>query len=91
VLILACREAHAANPRVREVIVVFKTHFDIGYTDLVTNMLHSYRVEMMDKALGVMESNRNSAESERFAWTVPGWPLTHILGPLQTPERRVRI
>jgi hypothetical protein len=81
----------AGAGRVQEVIVVFKTHFDIGYTDLVTNVLHRYRVEMMDKALGVMEANQQSPESERFAWTVPGWPLTHILGPLQTPERRARI
>jgi alpha-mannosidase len=77
--------------RITDVWVVFKTHFDIGYTDLVTNVLHRYRGEMMDKALGVMEANETLPESERFAWTVPGWPLTHILGPLQTPERRVRI
>ena len=76
---------------VTDVWVVFKTHFDIGYTDLITNVLHRYRVEMMDNALKVMEANQALPESERFAWTVPGWPLAHILGPLQTPERRVRI
>ena len=77
--------------KVTDVWVVFKTHFDIGYTDLVTNVLRRYRVEMMDNALAVMEQNRNLPASERFSWTVPGWPLKHILGPLQTPDRRVRI
>ena len=28
---------------------------------------------------------------KRFAWTVPGWPLAHILGPLQEPPRKARI
>ena len=71
--------------------VVFKTHFDIGYTDLVTNVLARYRGEMMDNALAVIDYNRNLPPDQRFAWTLPGWPLTQILGPQQTPERRVRI
>jgi hypothetical protein len=28
--------AHAANPRVKQIVVVFKTHFDIGYTAAFT-------------------------------------------------------
>jgi hypothetical protein len=83
--------APATQSKVTDVWVVFKTHFDIGYTDLVTNVLKRYRVEMMDNALAVMEKNRDLPAAERFSWTVPGWPLTHILGPLQTPERRARI
>ncbi len=81
----------AAPSKVTDVWVVFKTHFDIGYTDLVTNVLKRYRGEMMDNALAVIEKNRDLPASERFAWTVPGWPLKHILGPLQTPERRARV
>ena len=81
----------AAPSKVTDVWVVFKTHFDIGYTDLVTNVLKRYRGEMMDNALAVMEKNRDLPASGRFAWTVSGWPLKHILGPLQTPARRGRI
>ena len=33
---------HATNSRVKEIVVVFKTHFDIGYTELVTNVLNRY-------------------------------------------------
>ena len=84
-------DAPGKASKVTDVWVVFKTHFDIGYTDLVTNVLRRYREEMMDKALGIMEADQRLPEAERFAWTVPGWPLAHILGPLQTPERRVRI
>jgi hypothetical protein len=73
-----------------DVWVVFKTHFDIGYTDLITNVLARYRGPMIDQALAVMQANR-TAGAQRFSWTVPGWPLSHILGPQQTPERRARI
>jgi hypothetical protein len=88
---IAAAAEQTGAPRVTDVWVVFKTHFDIGYTDLATNVLQRYRGEMMDKALAVMEANRARPEAERFAWTVPGWPLAQILGPEQTPERRVRI
>ena len=76
---------------VTDVWVVFKTHFDIGYTDLVTNVLNRYRGEMMDNALAVIDTDRNLAPDQRFTWTLPGWPLTQMLGPQQTPERRERI
>lgn len=88
---------HSSTPvivdrtNVAAVWVVFKTHFDIGYTDLVTNVLARYRGEMMDNALAVIDNHRNLPPDQRFAWTLPGWPLTQILGPQQTPERRVRI
>lgn len=81
----------AAGPKVTDVWVVFKTHFDIGYTDLVTNVLERFRGEMMDHALALIDQSRDLPPDQRFVWTVPGWPLKHILGPLQTPDRRVRI
>ncbi len=76
---------------VKEVVVVFKTHFDIGYTDLVPRVLENYRTTMIDKALAVCDQTRDLPAEERFVWTLPGWPLTQILGPLQTDARRERI
>ncbi|HEY9262856.1 hypothetical protein [Chitinophaga sp.] len=78
--------------KVTDVWLVFKTHFDLGFTDLPENVFARYRGEMMDKALTVIEKNATLPKDQRFAWTVPGWPLyAQILGPLQTPERRQRI
>ncbi|SMC78535.1 glycoside hydrolase family 38 N-terminal domain-containing protein [Pedobacter nyackensis] len=78
--------------KVTDVWVVFKTHFDLGFTDLPENVFKRYREEMMDKALGVIEKNTATSTQKQFAWTVPGWPLyAQILGPLQTPERKARI
>ncbi len=84
-------EVVASKPVLREVTVVSKTHFDIGYTDLASNVLEHYRTTMIDKALAVCEQARELPPGERFVWTLPGWPLSHILGPLQTSERRERI
>lgn len=78
--------------KVTDVWVVIKSHFDLGFTDQAENVFERYRVEMMDKALGVIEQNRAQPADKRFVWTVPGWPLAaQMLGPLQTAERRTRI
>lgn len=78
--------------KVTDVWVVFKTHFDLGFTDLPENVFRRYREEMMDKSLGIIEKKTTLSKEKQFAWTVPGWPLyAQILGPLQSPERKARI
>lgn len=78
--------------KVTDVWVVFKTHFDLGFTDLPENVFKRYREEMMDKALDIIEKNPTLPKEKQFAWTVPGWPLyAQILGPLQNSERKTRI
>ncbi len=74
----------------REIILVFKTHFDIGYTDLAENVLKRYRTEMIDHALEVVDRNRELPPEKQFVWTLPGWPLAKILEDWegQTPERK---
>ena len=81
----------ALRPKVEDVWVAFKTHFDIGYTDTIEGVLRKYRVQMMDGALGIIDQERRLPPEKRFAWTVSGWPLAHILGPRQEPARRARI
>jgi len=83
---------HLGTPKVTDVWVVFKTHFDLGFTDLPENVFARYRGEMMDNALKVIQENANLSMDQHFVWTVPGWPLyAQILGPKQDPERKRRI
>lgn len=80
------------HPKVTDIWVVFKTHFDLGFTDLPENVFKRYREEMMDNALAVIEKSATLPPEKHFAWTVSGWPLqAQILGPKQTPERKARI
>lgn len=71
--------------------LVFKSHFDIGYSALARDVVHEYRTSMIDKALDVMERNAGKMNDQQFAWTVPGWPLKQMLWERQDPERRLRI
>jgi hypothetical protein len=81
----------AAPPRLKEVIVVYKTHFDIGFTALTREVVERYRTTMIDKALGLVDRSKDLPPDQRFVWTIPGWPLTQTLWEGQTAERRNRI
>src|ERR1035438_3296140 len=81
----------AASPKLEEIIVVYKTHFDIGYTDLTRNVVEYYRTRMIDKALEIVERTRELPREQRFVWTIPGWPMAQILWPGQEAVRRRRV
>lgn len=86
------RPKPSAASNVKQVIVVFKTHFDIGYTDMASNIVTKYRTTMIDQALAVVDQNRDLPRDQQFAWTIPGWPMHQILDwPAQTPERKQRV
>ena len=79
------------QPAIDEVVVVFKCHYDIGFTDSVAKVMEAYRTTIMDKALNVADTMNKPGEPRQFAWSVPGWPLEQLFGPGQTPERRDRV
>ena len=85
---LPAAQSAAASNRVDQVIVVFKTHFDIGYTDMASNVVQRYRTTMIDQALKVVDQNRDLPPEQQFVWTLPGWPMKKILEdwPGQTPD-----
>src|SRR5512143_811948 len=80
-------------PRLEQVIVVFKTHFDIGFTDMASNVVQRYRTTMIDRALEVVDQNRDLPPQQQFAWTLAGWPLHKILQdwPGQLAQRKARV
>ncbi|MGO9110611.1 MAG: hypothetical protein ACLP9L_15425 [Thermoguttaceae bacterium] len=77
-------------PKLEEVIVVSKTHFDIGFTDLASRVVDRYRTSMADQALKLVDESRNLAPDMQFSWTLAGWPMSQVLWPGQTAERRER-
>jgi len=74
-----------------EVTIVYKTHFDIGYSASVQDVVHEYRTEMADRVLEAIERDRRQPPDRRFIWTLSGWPMSQILWPGQSPERRDKI
>jgi len=83
----------AQESNVEEIILVYKSHFDIGYTHLARETIHNYRTSTIDGALDVVEKNKNLPQDQQFVWTIPGWPMKKILEDWegQTPERRQRV
>ena len=80
-------------PQLKRVILVFKTHFDIGYTDMAAAVVERYRTSMIDSALEVVDDSRGLPDERKFAWTIPGWPMAKILEDWegQTAERKRRV
>jgi len=78
------------QPKVKEVIVVFKTHFDIGYTDWSDNVIYNYSTSMVTGALDIIDQSKQLPANQQFKWTVSGWPMKEMLSKSK-PEVRIRI
>lgn len=64
---------------VEEVIIVFKMHFDIGYTDWAESILQKYATSMMDETLRSVRETEALPLQDQFVWTLPGWPMKYML------------
>ena len=90
-LVSAQQPSNDKYPQLKEVIIVYKTHFDIGYSDLARNVVHKYRTEMLDHALDNIEKNARNPKDRQFVWSIPGWPMKQILWEGQEPARKAAI
>lgn len=62
---------------VKKIILVFKTHFDIGFTDLASNVIHGYGSDMLRQVIETCRATEDMGKL-RYVWTMPAWPLYHI-------------
>jgi hypothetical protein len=85
------RNITAKNSGVEQVFIVYKTHFDIGYSETVQQVLHDYRTSMCDKVLEAIDKNANQPKDKQFVWTISGWPMKQILWEGQEPGRKKKI
>lgn len=77
--LIVCGQSVQSNSNVEEIIVICKTHFDIGFTHRVNDIVKYYRTSMIDKSLGIMDASGDLPEEQQFAWTLPGWVLSKTL------------
>lgn len=68
------------------VFVVFKTHLDVGFTDLPSKVEAQYLRNDIPAALDVIETLRNT--DDRYIWTVGTWILGEYLDKASPEERR---
>lgn len=88
-LALACLAARAQEPDagVRQVYVVFKTHLDIGFTDLSSKVEQRYINEFIPKAIDVAEELDREGGEARYVWTTGAWLVDAYL--TQAPPEAV--
>jgi alpha-mannosidase len=64
---------------VERIHVVFKTHFDAGFTGLAADVMRRYRTDLLEGVLEACEATAHAPEGERYTWTMPAWPLAKTL------------
>jgi hypothetical protein len=64
--------------QINKVIVVFKTHLDVGYTDMAENVLKKYRDSFIPQAV-TTAFRENTETKKRFVWTVGSFLIHHYL------------
>jgi len=62
-----------------KIILAFKTHFDIGFTQLASEIIDQYSGQMLSD---VIETCNGTADMGKlhYIWTMPSWPLTIMQG-----------
>lgn len=61
----------------KKIIVVFKTHLDIGFTDFSKNVIENYMTNYLPNAMRVAREMRG--EKEGFIWTTGSWLIEKFL------------
>ncbi|MFF5761131.1 DUF5054 domain-containing protein [Streptomyces tanashiensis] len=81
------RVPHASDPVARaaaavglnRVHVVYKTHLDLGFTDLAVNVLSRYRDEFIPAAIRLGRDLLDETGRREFVWTTGSWLIAHAL------------
>lgn len=88
---LSSAKSDSLRKGIENVIIVYKTHFDIGYSETVGQVLHDYRTSMADRVIEAIDKNSSQPRDKQFVWTLSGWPMKQILWEGQSSERKARI
>ena len=62
---------------IKKIILVFKSHFDIGFTDLSKNVIRDYGGKTLRQVIETCRSTEDMGPL-RYVWTMPAWPLRYI-------------
>ncbi|HWQ11547.1 MAG TPA: DUF5054 domain-containing protein [Roseiflexaceae bacterium] len=76
-------------PAIETVHLVFKTHLDLGFTDLAHSVADRYVREFFPRALATAAELRRRGGPERFVWTTGSWLVYEFLERARAPMRRL--
>ncbi|MBI4604825.1 MAG: hypothetical protein HY721_22920 [Planctomycetes bacterium] len=84
---VASSEVQVSPHRKWTVFVAMKTHYDLGYTHPVDEMLRLAAGPMLEKVLEHAAATRDFAPEHRFRWIYPTWVLRKIRDLLPQDDR----
>jgi hypothetical protein len=79
VILAVCTSGLLAQNKVERVHVLFKTHLDIGFTDLSSKVEQRYINEFIPKAIAVAEQLDAGGGKEQYVWTTGSWLVSAYL------------
>ena len=71
--------AQASGEKIEKVYVAFKTHLDVGFTDLSSVVTERYVHDFIPKAIEVSERLRADGSGDRYVWTTGSWLIWKYL------------
>src|SRR5258706_9263456 len=74
------------NPPER-IHLIFKTHLDLGYTELAKNVVTQYLTSYIPNALRTARFLREQGSPDRFIWTTGSWLVYTYLEQAAASER----
>ncbi len=78
--------SRAAN--VRRVLVMFKCHFDAGFIDTQTAVVHKYFSQYFPEAIRIAQQSRQPG-GQRYVWTTGSWLVYEYLEQASPQDRRI--
>lgn len=72
----------------KTVHLIFKTHLDVGFTDLAAHVFQKYCDHYIPQALKLARDMREAGRPERFVWTVGSWLVYEYLEQADAAARR---
>ncbi len=85
-LALQTSESAPADTAVRQVLIMFKCHLDVGFIDTQANVLRKYFEQYYPQAIATAATMRQSGV-DRYIWTTGSWLLYEYLERAASPER----
>ena len=71
--------AQVSGEKIEKVYVAFKTHLDVGFTDLSSVVTERYVHDFIPKAIEVSERLRADGSGDRYVWTTGSWLIWKYL------------
>lgn len=79
--------APPAEEPIRTVLVVVKSHLDVGFTDLAGVVRERWLRQHLPRAMATATELRERGDEERLCWTTGSWIITEALSD---PDRSLR-